>query len=54
MKIYAELKKEGKNPKMAVHTWELYDGSFSFPRVRRYDLVQEMMDKLQHFEDNLN
>ena len=40
MKIYGELKKQGKNPKVAVNTWELYDASFSFPRVRRYDLVQ--------------
>ena len=22
--------------KLAVHTWELYDKAFSFPRVRRY------------------
>ena len=25
--------------KAFVHTWELYDKSFSFPRVRRYDFV---------------
>jgi len=37
-----------------VHTWELYDKSFSFERVRRYDLVQQHMDSLQHFQDNLN
>ena len=54
MKIYGELKKQGKDPKVNVHTWELYDASFSFPRVRRYDLVQQHMDLLQHFEDNLN
>ena len=54
MQIYKELKKQGKNPKTSVHTWELYDKSFSFPRVRRYDLVQTHMDKLQHFQDNLN
>ena len=54
MKIYDELKKQGKNPKVSVHTWELYDNAFSFPRVRRYDLVQQHMELLQHFEDNLN
>ena len=54
MKIYDELKKQGKDPKVSVHTWELYDNAFSFPRVRRYDLVQQHMELLQHFEDNLN
>ena len=54
MKIYDELKKMGKNPKVSVHTWELYDKAFSFPRVRRYDLVQQHMDLIQHFQDNLN
>ena len=55
MKFYAELVKEkGLNPRVFVNTWELYDGAFSFPRVRRYDLVQQHMDLLQHFEDNLN
>ena len=54
MKIYGELAKEGKHPSLAVHTWELYDAAFSFPRVRRYDLVQQHMDLIQHFEDNLN
>jgi len=37
-----------------VHTWELYDKSFSFPRVRRYNFVNENMDQLEHFQDNLN
>jgi hypothetical protein len=37
-----------------VHTWELYDAGFSFPRVRRYELVQNLMDKVEHFQDNLN
>jgi len=54
MKIYAELKKDGANPKLAVNTWEMYDKAFSFPRVRRYDIVQQHMDMIQHFEDNLN
>ena len=54
MKIYGELKKQGKNPKLQVTTWELYDKAFSFPRVRRYDLVQQHMDLIQHMEDNLN
>ena len=54
MKIYNELKGDGLNPRMFVTSWELYDRAFSFPRVRRYDLVQQHMDLLQHFEDNLN
>merc|ERR1712147_100548 len=54
MQVYKELKKQGKNPKVSIHTWELYDAAFSFPRVRRYDLVQKHMDLIQHFEDNLN
>jgi hypothetical protein len=54
VKIYNELKGDGLNPRMFVTSWELYDRSFSFPRVRRYDLVQQHMDLLQHFEDNLN
>jgi hypothetical protein len=37
-----------------IHTWELLDTSFSFPRLRRYQFVQENMDMLEHFEDNLN
>ena len=48
------LKTTGKDYPMSVHTWELYDTAFAFPRVRRYDLVQQGMDLLQHFEDNLN
>ena len=39
---------------MAVFTWELYDKAFPFPRVRRYETVQENMDMLEHFQDNLN
>ena len=34
---------------LAVHTWELYDKAFSFPRIRRYQFVQENMDMLEHF-----
>ena len=40
VKIYNELKGDGLSPRMFVTTFELYDKSFSFPRVRRYDLVQ--------------
>ena len=42
------------SPKMRVSTWELYNKAFSFPRVRRYAFVQENMDMLEHFQDNLN
>ena len=52
--IYGELLNLGQKPRVSVHTWELYDGAFTFPRVRRYDLVQKHMDLIQHFEDNLN
>ena len=37
-----------------VKTWEHYDESFTFPRVRRYGDVQDKMDTLEHFQDNLN
>jgi hypothetical protein len=37
-----------------VKTWELLDVSFGFPSVRRYDLVQQNMDMMEHFQDNLN
>jgi hypothetical protein len=36
-----------KAPK--VHSWELLDGAFSFPRVRRYESVQAQMDQVEHF-----
>ena len=37
------------NSKVFVHTWELMDKAFTFPRVRRYEFVQENMDMLEHF-----
>jgi len=37
MKVKAGLEKEGKAVKYAVTTKELYDKSFSFPKVRNYD-----------------
>lgn len=49
MMIYRGLQSQGKDPKMRVNTWEYYDKAFSFPRVRRYGLVQEHMDLLEHF-----
>ena len=50
MKIASEL--HIKPPR--AHAWELNDAAFSFPRVRRYDEVQQNMDMLEHFQDNLN
>ena len=47
-------KKTGVTPKLAVHTWELYNSAWSFPRVRRYNFVNENMDMLEHFQDNAN
>ena len=55
LEIQKNLSKNGvPTAKVFVHTWELYDKAFSFPRVRRYELVQENMDMLEHFQDNLN
>jgi len=48
----------GKNgtsaPGLKIHTWELYNNAFSFPRVRRYSFVNDNMDMLEHFQDNVN
>ena len=45
----------GSDPsKLRIHTWDLYDKAFSFPRVRRYNFVNDNMDMLEHFQDNLN
>ena len=41
-------------PLPKVKTWELLNGSFSFPRIRRFSDVQENMDVVEHFQDNLN
>ena len=54
MEIAAGLAKGGKAPKFAVTTKELYDKSFSFPKVRNYDYAVENMNELEHYEDNLN
>ena len=54
MYIKGELGKAGKNPKFAVTTKELYDKSFSFPKVRNYDYAVAQMNELEHYEDNLN
>ena len=49
MNIKKALGKKGLEGKFYIHTWELYDKAFSFPRVRRYAMVQENMDMLEHF-----
>ena len=49
-----EIAKELKTKPPRVHSWELLDGSFSFPRIRRYSDVQENMDVMEHFQDNVN
>ena len=55
MKIFAELKKSGySQPGPKVSTWELYNKSFSFERVRKYPNVADWMNQLEQFEDNLN
>ena len=45
---------KGVGPKLQVHTYELYDKAFSFPRIRRYQFVQDNLEMLEHFQDNLN
>ena len=54
MAIYAEMKAAGKDPKVRVNTYELLDKAFAFERVRRYDLVQQHMNLVEHLQDNLN
>jgi len=54
MTIKGKLNKGGVFPKFAVTTKELYDKSFSFPKVRNYDYAVEQMNELEHYEDNLN
>ena len=54
MTILSALKGQGKTPKYAVTTKELYDHSFSFPKVRNYDYAMEQMSDLENVEDNLN
>ena len=55
MKIWQNLTEHhGFKGKAAVHTYELYDKAFTFPRVRRYEFVSDNLDMLEHFEDNLN
>merc|ERR1719263_1519939 len=54
MHIKDELASEGNNPKIAVTTKELYDKSFSFPKVRNYDYAVQNMNDLEAVEDNLN
>jgi len=49
------IAKKLKNPKgVKIHTWELMDKAFTFPRVRRYNFVNDNMDMLEHFQDNVN
>jgi len=56
-KYYDNVQKIAKELNMnppKVHAWELLNDSFAFPRVRRYDFVQNQMDMLEHFQDNFN
>jgi hypothetical protein len=46
--------KTGKPVAIETHVWDLMDKSFDFPRIRRYDFVEENMNMLEHFEDNFN
>ena len=54
VKIKNALAEKGQKVKFAVTTKELYDKSFSFPKVRNYDYAVENMNELEHYEDNLN
>ena len=54
-KILGALKGSGfKGNLPRVTTYELYDKSFTWPKVRQYEGVQEGLETLEHFEDNLN
>ena len=44
--IYGKLIENGAKPRVAVHTWELYDAAFAWPSVRRYQEVQKLMDEI--------
>ena len=50
VKIVEEIKTD--RPK--INAWELLDKAFAFSRIRRYDFVEENMNMLEHFQDNLN
>ena len=59
--LTAEENKKPKDPSdkvkvfpLFVHTFELYDKAFTFPRIRKYEDVEQNLDMLAHFEDNLN
>ena len=54
MHISGELRNGGASPKVAVTTKELYDKSFSFPKVRNYDYAVQNMNELEGAEENLN
>jgi hypothetical protein len=54
MKIAGELRSGGAAPKVAITTKELYDKSFSFPKVRNYDYAVQNMNELEAAEDDLN
>jgi hypothetical protein len=49
-----KIAKEIKSELPRSNAWELLDKAFEFSRIRRYDFVNENMDMLEHFQDNLN
>ncbi len=49
LSIFNALKKLKKHPKFRIHTFELYDKAFRWPKIRRYELVQKHMDLIEHF-----
>jgi hypothetical protein len=49
-----EIAQKIKSDLPRVNAWELLDKSFAFSRIRRYDFVNDNMDMLEHFQDNLN
>lgn len=52
--IAGKLRAGGGKPKFAVTTSDLYNKSFSFPKVRNYDYAVQNMDELIAANDNLN
>jgi hypothetical protein len=52
--IAGKLRAGGGKPKVSVTTFELYNKSFSFPKVRNYDYAVTNMNELEAANDNLN
>ena len=50
MAIYAKV----GGPEPRVNSWELYDKAWVWPSIRKYEIITDEMNILEHFEENLN